>query len=432
VPTLHRAFLSSATFEIAARLQEIVLPEASSPSKEGWLIPHKFVEIGKNMRRREFLKNTLGGTFALAAANLSGLALVQNAIASQTNQVPVERGDLAISKLRGVNLGAWLVLEKWMVPDVYRGTSAPDEYSLCLALGSQAKDRLDRHRETFITIEDFRWIKQCGLNAVRLPVGYWALEAPKPYVECSRFIDFALEQSRQNGLKLLLDLHGAPGSQNGWPHSGRSGPINWPKDPKNIQETLRVLESFGQKYGKHPALFGIELLNEPSPKIPLEILQPFYQDAYARLRKCVDPNVAIVIHDSFRPLAWKNFMQAPAFANVVLDTHLYQCFGKQDKIRTAREQLEFAINRKNELDQMQGEELPTIVAEWSLALPGSDMSGFSPFQVSSVKRAYASTQLLNYEGTRGWFFWSYKLEHPSEWNFRYSVERGWLPGNFFV
>ena len=26
-----------------------------------------------------------------------------------------------ISKLRGVNLGAWLVLEKWMVPDVLHG-----------------------------------------------------------------------------------------------------------------------------------------------------------------------------------------------------------------------------------------------------------------------------------------------------------------------
>lgn len=45
----------------------------------------------------------------------------------------------AFSKLRGVNLGGWLVLEKWMVPDVYGGTEAQDEYSLSLALGDQAK-----------------------------------------------------------------------------------------------------------------------------------------------------------------------------------------------------------------------------------------------------------------------------------------------------
>jgi glucan 1,3-beta-glucosidase len=384
------------------------------------------------MHRREFLKNTMGGTLALAAAGVSGLTFAQNVSDKPVSTKVASDGNPVLSKLRGVNLGSWLVLEKWMVPSLYRGTHVPDEYSLCLALGNQAQDRLNRHRETFITADDFKWIKQSGLNTVRLPVGYWALEAPKPYVECSRFIDFALDQSQQNGLKLLLDLHGAPGSQNGWPHSGRSGPINWPKDPKNIEETLRVLESFGQKYGKHPALMGIELLNEPSPKIPLEILQQFYQDAYTRLRKCVDPNVAIVYHDSFRPLAWKNFMQAPAFANVILDTHLYQCFGKQDKARSAREQLEFAINRKNELDEMQREELPTIVGEWSLGLPGSDMLDLSPLQVSSVKRGFADTQLLNYEGTRGWFFWSYKLEYPSEWNFRYAVERGWLPESFAV
>jgi glucan 1,3-beta-glucosidase len=340
--------------------------------------------------------------------------------------------DSTFSKLRGVNLGSWLVLEKWMTPAPYRGTDAEDEYSLGMALGDKAKDRLNHHRETFITADDFRWIKNCRLNAVRLPVGYWALEAPKPYVESASYIDFALDQAQQNGLKVLLDLHGAPGSQNGWDHSGRSGAVNWPKDPQNIQETLRILESFAQKYGKHPALFGIELLNEPRVDVPLEILQQFYQDAYARLRKHLDPSIAIVFHDGFRPFAWKNFMGAPAFANVIMDTHLYQCFSKQDKVRTAQQHLEFALNRKQALDEMQREELPAIVGEWSIALSERAMAGLSTLQVASVKRAYASTQLLNYEGTRGWFYWSYKLARNSDWNFRYCVERDYLPEYFVI
>jgi len=380
------------------------------------------------MQRRDFLKNALGGALALAAAR-PGLAFAQNFANTPASTAQTGNDNPGLAKLRGVNLGAWLVLERWMVPDVYRDTNAQDEYSLCLALGDQAKARLDHHRETFITADDFRWIKDRGLNAVRLPVGYWALEAPKPYVECSRFIDFALEQAHKNGLKLLLDLHGAPGSQNGWDHSGRSGPINWPK-PENVQETLRVLESFAQKYGNHPALLGIELLNEPRDVVPLEILQQFYQDAYARLRKHLDPAVAIVFHDSFRPLAWKKFMQEPAFSHVILDTHLYQCFSEADKLRTAQEQLAFAINRKTTLDEMQREELPTIVGEWSLGLPGRTTDGLSPLQVAAVTRGYGDVQLLNYESTRGWFFWSYKLEDASGWNFRYCVERGWLPANF--
>jgi glucan 1,3-beta-glucosidase len=384
------------------------------------------------MRRRNFLKTTLCSAVAMAAIKMPGIAFSQKVSDSSVSTNPDKKADPFRSNLRGVNLGGWLVLEKWMAPDPYRDTDAEDEYSLCLALGNRAKSRLDHHRETFITAGDFRWIRDCGLNAVRLPVGYWALEAPKPFVESSSFIDFALDHSHKNGLKLLLDLHGAPGSQNGWDHSGRSGPINWPKDPQNIQETLRILDSFAQRYGKHPALFGIELLNEPRVDVPLEILQQFYQDAYARLRKYLTPNVAIVFHDAFRPFAWKNFMQGPAFANVIMDTHLYQCFNPKDKGRTAQEQLEVALNRKKQLDRMQREELPAIVGEWSLSLSERAMLGLSQLQVASVKRAYASTQLLNYEGTRGWFYWSYKLAHDSDWNFRYCVERGWLPEHFVV
>lgn len=385
------------------------------------------------MQRRDFIKSALGGAAALAALDFSGAALAKEAAASADaatlDKLSSSSGGAA--KIRGVNLGAWLVLEKWMVPDIYRGTEAEDEYSLCLALGSaQAAARLEKHRETFITADDFRWIAQRGLNAVRLPVGYWALEAPKPYVENSQYIDFALEQCSRNGLKLLLDLHGAPGSQNGWDHSGRGGTVGWSKDPKNIQDTLRILEDFAQKYGQHPALLGIELLNEPRNTLPISILQRFYKDAYARIRPHVAPSVAVVFHDSFRPFAWERFMQAPDFVNVILDTHLYQCFGDDDRTRTAVQQLEFALDRRATLAEMQRKELPTIVGEWSLSLPKEAMTGLSTFQVESVTRAYASTQLLNYESTRGWFFWSYKLEYPSEWNFRYSVETGWLPDDF--
>ncbi len=380
------------------------------------------------MHRRQFIKNALGGVAVLAAARMPDLALARDISSPVSPQTPGNA--LLVSTLRGVNLGAWLVLERWMTPDTYRDTDASDEYTLCLDLGNKAKKRLEKHRQTFITASDFRWMKNSGLNAVRLPVGYWALEAPKPYVESSSYIDFALDQCQQNGLMLLLDLHGAPGSQNGWDHSGRSGPVNWAKDPQNIQETIRILESFAQKYGNHPALYGMELLNEPSPELPLDTLQQFYQDAYTHVRKYLKPNAAVVIHDSFRPLAWKNFMQQPAFSNVILDTHLYQCFDQKAKSRSAFEQLTYALNRKTALDKMQQQELPTLVGEWSLSLPQKAMSSLSGLQMESVTRGYAGAQLLNYEGTHGWFFWSYKLEQPSEWHFRYCVERGWLPSNF--
>src|SRR6267142_1718523 len=123
------------------------------------------------MRRREFIQRTLGGALTLAAASTPGLTLAQEVPPAPGGKRSPNSSSPATDKLRGVNLGGWLVLEKWMVPDVYRGTDAADEYNLCLTLGDKAQERLDHHRETFITAADFKWIKNCGLNAVRLPVG---------------------------------------------------------------------------------------------------------------------------------------------------------------------------------------------------------------------------------------------------------------------
>jgi glucan 1,3-beta-glucosidase len=41
--------------------------------------------------------------------------------------------------LKGVNLGNWLVLEKWMSPQLFAGTSAEDELHLCSELSEVAK-----------------------------------------------------------------------------------------------------------------------------------------------------------------------------------------------------------------------------------------------------------------------------------------------------
>ena len=35
-----------------------------------------------------------------------------------------------MEKIKGVNLGNWLVLEKWMLPEMFAGTGAEDEVGL--------------------------------------------------------------------------------------------------------------------------------------------------------------------------------------------------------------------------------------------------------------------------------------------------------------
>jgi len=195
------------------------------------------------------------------------------------------------------------------------------------------------------------------------------------------------------------------GSQNGWDHSGRSGPINWPKDPQTSRRRCACSNSFAQKYGKHPALHGIELLNEPHWDVPLEILQQILPGCLcSSAQNHLDPNVAVVFHDSFRPLAWKK-IHAGAGVQQCDSGHASLSMlwrPGQNPHRAGTASVFHQPQGRARRDAARG--TATIVGEWSLSLPGKAMLGLSPLQVTSVTRAYADTQLLNYEGRVAGFF----------------------------
>ncbi|MFQ7547898.1 MAG: hypothetical protein ACLRL3_04825 [Bifidobacterium adolescentis] len=69
--------------------------------------------------------------------------------------------------IKGVNLGNWLVLEKWMNPALFDGTTADDEYYLPTQLDPAVYEaRIRTHRAEYINERDFATIKSWGLNSV--------------------------------------------------------------------------------------------------------------------------------------------------------------------------------------------------------------------------------------------------------------------------
>ena len=63
--------------------------------------------------------------------------------------------------IKGVNLGNWLVLEKWMSPALFAGTTAEDEYYLPRQLSKEVYEaRIKVHRAEYISERDFVAIKQ--------------------------------------------------------------------------------------------------------------------------------------------------------------------------------------------------------------------------------------------------------------------------------
>jgi len=329
--------------------------------------------------------------------------------------------------MRGVNLGGWLLLEKWITPSLFTGLSAEDEYTFCLEDARNGYKRLREHRANFITRDDFAWLAQHGVNTVRLPVGYWALDDDNPYLNCRQQLDNAFQWAGELGLDILLDLHGAPGSQNGRDHSGKTGPTKWTRS-SNRKRTLEVLEQLALRYGTEPALWGISLLNEPGWKVSLWTLRRFYGKGYDVVRKHCDERVAIVISDAFRPRKWNGFMTGPRHTNVVLDMHLYQAFGRRDK--TLDPAGHIAKTRNEWSGLIARSDKPVIIGEWSLGLDPKTFAGMDEKQKHAALRSYADAQIDVFNHSAASFFWTYKTEDASDWNLRHLMEQGSIADSF--
>lgn len=361
-------------------------------------------------------------------------------------------------KLRGVNLGSWLLLEKWMVPSLFKGLDATDETTWCAELGSAAAEKLRQHWNTFITREDFAWLAERGINAVRIPVGHWIFGPGYPYhpkyggnrqpfvsggIEV---LDRAMDWAREFGLHMVLDLHAAPGCQNGFDNGGIKDVCEWHTRPEYLEHSLDVLERLAERYRAHPALHAIEALNEPRWDVPTDYLKHYYLQAYARIRKhCPPERVAVVFHDGFRSFReYLGFMQEPEYRNVIFDIHRYQCFDRAEIDMDIYGHIRKAAGEwKQEADGIITElGLPTFCGEWSLGLDlrvvslwaegpfNHALEYMDAFQQNVATRGYAAAQLATFEKYLGWFFWSYKTETTPAWCFRDSVARGWLPSDF--
>ena len=73
---------------------------------------------------------------------------------------------------------------------------------------------------------------------------------------CIRDSDWA----ERTGLKILIDLHTVPGSQNGFDNGGLTGVVRWHHSPRAVAYALNVLACLARRYRDRAALFGIEVL----------------------------------------------------------------------------------------------------------------------------------------------------------------------------
>ena len=130
---------------------------------------------------------------------------------------------------------------------------------------------------------------------------------------------------------MLIDLHGAPGSQNGYDNSGHNGTVGWSSDYGSVPETRAVIQKIANKYAQddyQDVVVGIELLNEPlASKLAggTDVVVQFSKDGYGDVRKI--SNTPVVVHDAFQEGSfWDGILTPPEASGVVIDHHEYQVF----------------------------------------------------------------------------------------------------------
>ncbi|KAF8205271.1 glycoside hydrolase superfamily [Mycena galopus ATCC 62051] len=390
-------------------------------------------------------------------------------------------------KIRGVNIGGWLVTEPFIVPSLYQTVQASaaaaagnitviDEWTLLQAGGQQA---LEDHYNTFITEQDFMQIAAAGLNFVRIPIAYWAIEVLEGEgflgnVSWTYFLK-AIQWARKYGLRINIDLHCLPGSQNGWNHSGRLGTYNvlfGPMGIANAQRSLdyiRIIAEFisQPEYVDVIPMFGVT--NEPQGgSITQDILSRYYLQAYNNVRLAggigAGNGPIVSFHDGFLgPAEWAGFL--PNADRATLDMHPYLCFTSQTNAPIDSQTATPCTSWGGLFNTTMADFGFIVAGEWSNAItdcglyvngvgqgtryegtfPGSpgqwpvmgncttDVLDYQSWN-ATTKAAYMTFAQSSMDALQNWFFWTWKIGNSTagiveapQWSYSLGLQEGWMP-----
>lgn len=324
--------------------------------------------------------------------------------------------------LRGINLGGWLIIEGWIIElnrDLPEEKRIPDERTLWRILerrfGSKGVKRLQHaYHDRWVNGDDFARIKEAGFNFVRVNFWHeWLNHDKKPHVidrKGWRYLDKAIAWGREQGLWVVLDLHGAPGSQNAWDHSGVVGRNELFKRKQFQHRTVMLWREIAARYKDEPAVLGYNLLNEPNGGTPEQVAE-LHDGIYRAIRE-VDTRHLIIMEDGLHGLETMPHPDKYNWGDVAYSVHFYlfdarsdephEKFASGEVLRWRRQQMIFGI-------PLYIGEFNTVNSQWG---------------IDSVRRYVKAFEQWGW----AWSPWTYKKiesgKTPSLWGL-YRNEQRW-------
>jgi endoglucanase len=291
--------------------------------------------------------------------------------------------------IKGINLGNWLVPEGYMFK--FERSRAPGEIAGVIEalIGPQEASRFwSEFRERYIAEEDIRFIKAAGFNTVRVPL-HWRLFVEPGEAQADRFegqgwylLDRLVQWCRESGLRVIIDLHAAPGGQTGVNHDDGTGfPLTF-YVPRYRRLTVALWRALAARYRDESVILGYDLLNEPiSPYSDEDYLnprlEPLYREIVAAIRS-VDTNHLVLLAGAQWSTSFAVF-DRPFDANALYTYHKFWA-------TPARDALQSYLNFSN---------------RWKVPLLIGETGELTDDWNDSFRR-------LNERFGIGWCFWPYK------------------------
>ena len=334
------------------------------------------------MSRRTFLQTSIAAA-AVGSTGNSGTLQAQAGAVPRCKVLRAQGLDIVEAgrpvRLRGVNLGGWMLIEdymiglpwtEWKIREQFRKVLGDEAYSAFFNAFDQA----------FIADDDISFLAKQGFNVVRVPFNYRHFEddmAPSQWIESGfRQLDRVVNLCRKYNLWVILDLHAAPGAQARDQNAGSAyGEAYLWYHREFIDRTAALWAEIARRYSGDATIAGYNLLCEPvTGNVPL--LNELYLKIIQSIRKVdrdhlilLDPNMwakdIVTLHDELfadpqvMPSLHHYFSEDAGFASlaeypVVVDGKSYDraalektLDGKYDQRRIARPAMvgEFGVFR---------------------------------------------------------------------------------------
>jgi len=248
--------------------------------------------------------------------------------------------------IQGINLGNWLNPEGYMFGFKKASSARLIDQAFREMVGPDFTNQFwKQFKDNYITREDIKYIKQTGMNTIRIPFHY-KLFTDEDYMGLSanqdgfQRIDSLVNWCRESEIYLILDMHDAPGGQTGDNIDDSYG-YPWLMTSDESQNLfVSIWKKIAEHYQNEPVILGYDLLNEPIATYFVDedraklnaALEPVYKKAVAAIRE-VDKNHIVMLGGAQWNSNFKVFTDSKFDNKLMYTCHRYWCDTLQANIQ---------------------------------------------------------------------------------------------------